>query len=174
MTLASLRPPHKPGAIANLAERNLKRGLFMSLPSGQDVARAMDVVPLSDDELLLGKAVHEGVFGLPPGEKPKVLADISSAFAGKAPLWFYALAEANAQWRRDVIAHKKTKNAAAADALPVKLGAVGGRIVAETIVGLMLADSYSFLRQHPTWTPTVKAKGKSFGMADMITYALNL
>ncbi len=174
LTLASLRPPHKPDAVANLAERNLKRGLFMSLPSGQDVARAMGERVLEDDELLLGKAVHEEVFGLKPGEKPRVLKDIGEAFAGKAPLWFYVLAEANAQWRRDVIAQKKTKNPDAADAVPVKLGPVGGRIVAETIIGLMLGDSYSFLRQDPHWVPTVKAKGKTFGMADLITYALKL
>lgn len=174
LTLATLRPPPRPGAIANLAERNLKRGLFMSLPSGQDVARAMDVVPLGDEELLLGKAVHEEVFALPPGQKPRVLTAVSSAFAGNAPLWFYVLAEANAQWRRDVIAQKKTGNPAAADAVPVRLGPVGGRIVAETVIGLLLADSHSFLRQDPNWTPLVKTSARVLRMADLIRYALAL
>ena len=35
-----------------------------------------------------------------------------------------------------------------------KLGAVGGRIVAETIAGLIEMDSLSFVSMDPLWTPT--------------------
>ena len=42
---------------ANLAQRNLLRGLSMGLPSGQDVARAMGVAPIADGDLRVGKAV---------------------------------------------------------------------------------------------------------------------
>jgi hypothetical protein len=38
-----------------LAQRNLERGWRMRLPSGQDVARAMGVTPLTDDKILIGK-----------------------------------------------------------------------------------------------------------------------
>ncbi len=57
----------------SLAERNLLRGSRVGLPSGQDVARAMGVTPLTNAEL-----------GIPddPG------------WRRQAPLWFYVLKEA--------------------------------------------------------------------------------
>ncbi|HQU84248.1 MAG TPA: heme peroxidase family protein [Pyrinomonadaceae bacterium] len=59
----------------NLAHRNLMRGFQMNLPSGQSIAKAMGIHPLSDDELQLSKR------GAPD-------------FEGDAPLWFYILREA--------------------------------------------------------------------------------
>ena len=44
---------------ASLAERNLLRSMQMGLPSGQDVARAMGVQPLRDDQILIGKATGD-------------------------------------------------------------------------------------------------------------------
>src|SRR6185312_16151613 len=38
-----------------LALRNLERGWRMRLPTGQDVARAMGVRPVADENLLIGK-----------------------------------------------------------------------------------------------------------------------
>ena len=61
--------------MANLAQRNLIRGLMMNLPSGQSVARAMGIEPLADADLGLTKR------GAPD-------------FEGDAPLWFYILREA--------------------------------------------------------------------------------
>jgi hypothetical protein len=58
----------------SLAFRNLRRGKFLGLPSGQSVARAMGLEPLSDEDL--------------------GIADISPEFAGNAPLWLYVLREA--------------------------------------------------------------------------------
>jgi hypothetical protein len=75
MPLASLPSTvvaHTAGAIIALAERNLLRGKQLGLPAGQDVAKAMKVIPLTNDELGLTD----------PGWK------------GKAPLWFYVLKEA--------------------------------------------------------------------------------
>jgi len=54
-----------------LAFRNLNRGQFYGLPSGQDVARKMGIAPLSNEEI-----------GLP-----------ASFGGGNAPLWYYMLAE---------------------------------------------------------------------------------
>jgi hypothetical protein len=54
-----------------LAFRNLNRGQFYGLPSGQDVARKMGIAPLSNEEI-----------GLP-----------ASFGGGNAPLWYYILAE---------------------------------------------------------------------------------
>src|SRR4051812_23913025 len=45
-------PPGSPASIVgNLAFRNLKRGQMLRLPSGQAVARALGITPLSDDVL---------------------------------------------------------------------------------------------------------------------------
>ncbi len=81
------------------------------------------------------------------------------AFAGNAPLWYYILAEAQQQF---------VKNDT-----PIHLGPVGGRIVGEVFVGLMMADSYSFLRQDPLFHPSEKLmkKGANFKMADLLKQA---
>ncbi|MBJ7450707.1 MAG: hypothetical protein JHC71_01330 [Blastococcus sp.] len=61
------------GAIVSLAERNLLRGKRLGLPSGQDVAAAMGLRPLTNQELgLTGKEWRR---------------------LGKAPLWYYVLKE---------------------------------------------------------------------------------
>jgi hypothetical protein len=52
-----------------------------------------------------------------------------------------------------------------------KLGPVGGLIVAETLVGILLMDSSSYLSQHPLWTPKYAKKGV-FGLRDLIAKAL--
>jgi len=88
------------------------------------------------------------------GEEPISDEDlkIEGAFANNAPLWYYILAEA------------ETKNRGE------QLGPVGGRIVMETIVGLLMADGHSFLRQHPQWKPR-KNEPEKFGIADLILEA---
>lgn len=58
----------------SLAHRNLLRGLRLGVPSGQNVARAMGIEPLSDDDLGLDALAPE--------------------FADDSPLWFYILKEA--------------------------------------------------------------------------------
>ena len=50
------------------------------------------------------------------------------------------------------------------------LGAVGGRIVGEVIVGLIEGDSRSYLNQDPEWTPTY-GTAAGFGMTDLLTKA---
>ena len=105
---------------ANLALRNLLRSQQLGLPSGQDVARALGITPLTDDRILVGAATGD------PADQ-RTLTSVSADFAGKAPLWVYVLAEAAAQ---------TGSNAG-------RLGPVGGRLVAETIVGLLASDPTS-------------------------------
>jgi hypothetical protein len=148
-----------PHAIAfgpsSLAVRNLLRGLSLSLPSGQDVARAMGATPLKDEQLMIGKATVED----PLVAKSIVeLKDVGREFRGKAPLWYYVLAEAQQQFALT----KKNET-------PIRLGDVGGRLVTEVFVGLLLGDSHSFLSQNPSWLPGGSAK---FGIADLIKIAI--
>jgi hypothetical protein len=69
---------------------------------------------------------------------PADLADIGAVhppFAVSTPLWYYILAEAKI----------------AADGL--NLGPVGGRIVTETLIGLLRADPASYLNRFPRFQP---------------------
>lgn len=119
------------GLMRNLAARNLKRARALSLPSGQRVARAMGIEPLSDEKL--------------------AITDISEEFVGNAPLWFYVLKEAE---------------------LPEggsgKLGPLGGRLVAEVLLGLLKGDPMSYANVEPGWTPSLGSE--SFAMSDLISF----
>lgn len=121
--------PH--GEPASLASRNLLRNLTMEVPSGQRVARAMELEALA----------------------PADLADLSSfRLQTRTPLWFYVLREADVQQNGK------------------RLGEVGGRIVAEVIIGLVTGDRQSYLRQDPRWRPTYGQDG-GFEMTDLLTTA---
>jgi hypothetical protein len=79
--------------------------------------------------------------GVPPLD-PADLEDIAAVyapFATSTPLWYYVLAEAKA----------------AAGGL--NLGPVGGRIVAETLIGLLRADPASYLSAGPEFEPFLGA-----------------
>ncbi|MGA2481501.1 MAG: heme peroxidase family protein [Candidatus Acidiferrales bacterium] len=139
---------------SSLAERNLLRGFRMELPSGQAVAKAMGLAPIPDKNLKVGKATE--------ADSPanKSIVDVSPKFAGNAPLWFYVLAEAQQEF-----VNNQT---------PIRLGKVGGTIVGEVFVGLMLADSHSYLRQNPNFRPLAElADGNgNFDMAQLLRQAM--
>jgi hypothetical protein len=145
-----------------LAQRNLERGWRMRLPNGQDVARAMGLVPLTDDNIKIGKFT---------GDKNDIVTTIDkvgdgTSFVGNCPLWTYVLAE--------TVESTVTVKTLEGDK-PIKtrkLGPVGGQIVAETFVGLLLADSSSYVSLDPLWEPTtLKVKG-AFGLRELIKHAL--
>jgi hypothetical protein len=148
--------------ISNLAHRNLLRGMNMGLPSGQTVARYMGLDPIPDSELAVGKANVDGL------TSNKIITDFGDSFKDNAPLWFYVLAEAQHNWAQ--AAKKKQGNDDAKNMIHVRLGAVGGRIVAEVLIGLMLGDAHSYLSQWPTWKPWFTEK-EQFGMPQFITAA---
>jgi hypothetical protein len=54
-----------------------------------------------------------------------------------------------------------------------RLGPVGGRIVAEVLIGLLRADPASYLRLEPDWEPTLLAAGPGFGLADLLTLGIH-
>ena len=129
---------------ANLALRNLLRGQQVGLASGQDVARALGVTPLTDDQIRIGAAT-----GIATDQRP--ITEISANFAGKAPLWVYVLAEA------------------AANPNANRLGPVGGRIVVETIVGLLKSDPTSILN-NGSYRPKINGRPTTtFGLRALVT-----
>ena len=146
-------PAQVASQVSSLAERNLLRGLRMGLPSGQDVARRMGVPVIPDDRLRVGKATEEDAAA------NIHLVDISPKFRNKAPLWYYILAEA-----QQAFVNNQT---------PIRVGPVGGRIIGEVFVGLLLGDRHSFLNQAPLWQPIAEfTRDGEFGMAEQIAQAM--
>jgi hypothetical protein len=142
-----------------LAERNLERGWRMRLPTGQDVARAMGLEPLTDDKIIIGKFTGD------PADIIGSIDKIDPAFKENCPLWTYILAETvPTQISLKTTAGDKKFTAR-------KLGPVGGRIVAETFAGLLIGDSSSFVNQNPLWKPSLAVNGV-FGLKELIATAL--
>lgn len=76
-------------------------------------------------------------------------------WSGRAPLWFYILRESELQ------------------AGGTRLGPVGGRIVAEVILGVLDADKASYLHAKPGFAPVapIAAATGEFRMGDLIRFA---
>ncbi len=88
-----------------------------------------------------------------PELAPADLVDLKPfSLQGRTPLWFYVLREAEVTAGGD------------------HLGPVGGRIVAEVLVGLVQGDRQSYLRQEPDWRPTYGTDG-SFTTVDLLRAA---
>jgi Animal haem peroxidase len=150
----------------SLPQRNLLRGFELGLPTGQSVARAMKVTPLTDDQIIIGKAVDDPQKGDVVG-KLSELPELAM-FAHNCPLWTYILAEA---------AHYRTKlDIPVTPAMKVstpQLGPVGGRIVAEVFLGMLFGDNDSFLSSEPDWAPSIRGRGADFALRDIVAYALD-
>ncbi|HUI83027.1 MAG TPA: heme peroxidase family protein [Candidatus Binatia bacterium] len=141
-----------------LAERNLRRGWSLGLPSAQNVARAMGIKPLSDEKIWIGKAVK------PQGKPRTSIVDVSKVFADNCPLWTYILAEAMHYQEKTPIPVQGTMSIDTP-----KLGPVGGRIVAEVLLGLLFADQSSLLN-NPNCLPET---GSDYALKDFVGYALH-
>jgi hypothetical protein len=144
--LFSLPSSALPDTVTNenlLAVRNLHRGKLVGLPSGQQVAQLMGETPLTDDELSQNHRIeiewpivdNNVIAKRRFTEDNPSAAQALSAMGGAAPLWFYILKEAEVRGRGET------------------LGPVGGRIVAEVLVGLLQRDLNSYLYLQPTWKP---------------------
>ncbi|MCB7137715.1 peroxidase family protein [Cellulosimicrobium marinum] len=107
-----------------LAQRNLLRGYMLGLPTGEAVARAFGLEPLSPQRLV--ENAPQGVVDA-MGKVREV--------GGGTPLWYYVLKEAELQGNGSF------------------LGDVGSRILAETFVHLLRQDDRSYLRATHHWTP---------------------
>lgn len=171
--LANL-PDHrdeKNPARRSLPVLNLLRSVALGLPSGQAVARRMGLAPLTDQELWLddGNLTEEA----DRDRRRAVFQKYHLQLHENAPLWYYILREA------EMVGRVKTpfKGDDGKPQAPIlggnHLGPVGGRIVAEVLFGLVMADNQSFLVQNPRWKPTIKdmsGKNATFELADIVRY----
>lgn len=124
-------PPSIDQMRRSLALLNIKRGVALELPSGEDFATAV-----------------AGKLRLDPNS-----LHIQTGLPHPAPLWFWILKEA--ELTRD----------------GQTLGPVGGRVVAEVLVGLAEKDPSSFLKAQPDWRPTLGATPGAFTIGDLLTIA---
>jgi Animal haem peroxidase len=111
---------------------------------------------------LAGRDLQRGhAYGLPSGESvaramgetplsPDESALGPAGWSGETPLWLYVLSEAK---------HRGDGE---------RLGPVGGRIVAEVLIGIIDADPASYRSRQPDWTPPLPARGERFQLADML------
>lgn len=109
---------------------------------------------------MIGKATDE--------DPKRPLAEISAAFADNAPLWAYVLSEAH------------TTSLASAppsgdpNAVPIRLGPVGGRLVAEVFGALLDGDPGSLPHARPRFAPQPQlTRDGRFGLAELINAALS-
>jgi hypothetical protein len=135
--------PGGSGIMAILAARNLRRGLAMGLPSGQGAASKLGITPLTAAQL---------TSGLPAAEVALLNSDGGMLLA-KTPLWYYVLREAAIQQGGN------------------QLGALGGRIVAETFVRMLKRDGDSFMNV-PGFTPSLPSSVPgTFMIADLLAFS---
>jgi hypothetical protein len=105
-------------------------------------------------------------FGLPSGQvvarvigapvlTPEQLEDLQPfGLERRTPLWFYILKEAEVM-----------ENG-------LRLGPVGGRIVGEVFIGLLRADSDSYLASRPNWRPVLPTETPGdFRITDLLKFA---
>jgi Animal haem peroxidase len=124
-----------------------------AVPGGKEGALARPVASLAVRNLLRSE-----VLGLPSGQDVarkvgvEPLTDEQLESTGPIYLWYYLLKEAE-------LLGSETR-----------LGPVGTRIVAETLIGLLNADPGSYRAAYPHWQPTLGVYGR-FGIVDLLKVA---
>jgi hypothetical protein len=128
----------------------------LAIPGGPTVLAQRNLLRHLTWQLPSGQSIAQ-LIGAPVLGKNdfKELKPLGVNLDQSTPLWYYVLKEA--QLIEDGL----------------HLGPVGGRIVAEVIIGLLQADPTSYLNQ-PGWTPTLPAPfsgAGNFRMVDFLTFA---
>ncbi|MCA1835410.1 MAG: heme peroxidase family protein [Actinobacteria bacterium] len=131
----------------NLAFRNLTRANMVRLASGQQMANLFGVKPLTAADILTGDGT-----GASLTDADQLNEAQQDALVASTPLWFYILRESELNGG--------------------KLGAVGGRIVAEVFHRAMEVSTHSIVRD-PQWRPQFGPDSTTFRMADLLMFAFD-
>lgn len=132
-------------------DTRLAEGLF-SLPGA----------PAGMDSLALLNLRRGRALGLPSGQRVATAVGVPDltreelGFWEPAPLWFYVLKESELRYGG------------------TRIGPVGGRIVAEVLLGLLAGDPLSWINAEPAWTPSIPdADGDGrITMVDVLRFAV--
>lgn len=124
------------------------------------VAALFDLPGFPDDRsgLALRNLLRGQALGLPSGQDvarlmgEQVLSGAELGAPEPTPLWFYILKEA------ELLGGEC-------------LGPVGGGIVAEVLLGLLLYDSHSWVNVEPSWQPTLGPNPGQLTLADLVKFA---
>lgn len=138
-----------PGSVLrDLARRNLRRGYRLNIPNAQD---AIAGIYASTGTTISGLSADALVSG-PTGDAVQ-----AGGFAARTPLWFYILKEAEI-----------TQNGQ-------RLGPLGARLVAETLVGLIQKDPNSYWnvpgRTPGHWHPGDEGLSGVVSLAGLLRFA---
>ena len=172
--LFQLPPSVQPDTLSPslLAQRNLLRGKKMGLPSGQQVARLMGVTPLTNDQLRKNHRIEVTIpiptSGNPSANVVNVEREFDEENRAQADL-----RDLGMERRGPAVVLHPERGRTRRRMAGRTLGPVGGRIVAEVLVGLLQKDPNSYLYLQPNWKPQLpiaQVKGQ-FTMADLLTYA---
>jgi hypothetical protein len=141
-------------------DTHLSTPLF-DLPLGA-IASGMPPTSLAERNLLRhltwlppsGQAIAERL-GVPALRRQQLaeLAAIHPSFVRSTPLWYYVLKEA------EVVEQG------------LRLGPVGGRLVAEVFIGLLQSDSDSFLNAEEPFEPSFGPTPGAFTVVDLLNFA---
>lgn len=121
------------GFMASLATRNLLRGYKLRLPTGQSVAARMNMPVLAAADLRDVIRANAQRAGLSTADQTALAA---AGFETRSPLWFYVLAEAEIR-----------ENG-------MRLGPVGGTLIAEVLIGIARRSADSIFDLGPGWNPS--------------------
>ncbi|HEX3145522.1 MAG TPA: heme peroxidase family protein, partial [Pyrinomonadaceae bacterium] len=128
---------------ARLPVRNLLRGYMLRLPTGQAVAEALQLQPLTAAE------IEQAAQAVSSDQLNTVRVH---GFSTRTPLWYYILAEAATRSYRG------------------RLGPVGSTLVAEVLIGLVRGSKDSILREN-NWQPWLGATPGEFQLSDLLKLA---
>ena len=130
---------------SRLLDTRLARSLtrLPTFPEGENVLAQRDLLRGHAMQLPSGQAVARAM-----GEVPLEPARLEA----EDPLWFYVLREAEVEGGRH-------------------LGPVGGRIVAEVLLGLLEGDPHSWIQLDPLWKPPIPLAGDNVRMGDILRFA---
>ena len=138
--------------MSRLAERNLRRGYVFNIPTGQAMIRC-----LYEKGIEVPAVTPEQIAS---GSDAMQAAVTAGGFDQSTPLWYYVLKEAEIE------------------AGGAHLGSLGSRLVAETLIGLLLTDERSYLNQDSfnSWTPAdaVQPKGEPITSLETMMRACGL
>lgn len=138
-----------------LSSRNLVRSLALRVPTGQYMAKRMKETPLTTEQLLSDPNKNPSADQRTQHESTtQLLQSNGGMLLRQTPLWYYILKEA------EVLNDGN------------QLGPVGGHIVAEVFMRLLIDDKASILN-NPEWKPRFGVQGNSstYKITDLLRFA---